>query len=96
MQPVAIKTVRVRIFGRVQGVFFRHHTKLMAEGLGLSGWVRNCTDGSVEAVCSGSAERVDQMIDWLHLGPDSAVVSRVDTVSADDLPPPRTNFTIRH
>ena len=93
---MAIKTVRVRIHGRVQGVFFRHHTKLMAEGLGLSGWVKNCTDGSVEAICSGSTERVDQMIDWLHVGPDSAVVSRVDIDSADDQISSRNDFTIRY
>ena len=93
---MAIKTVRVRIHGRVQGVFFRHHTKLMAEGLGLSGWVRNCTDGSVEAICSGSTEGVDQMIDWLHLGPDSAVVSRVEIASADDQISSRNDFIIRY
>jgi len=45
-----MKRVRVRILGRVQGVFFRYNTRKIAERLGIKGWVRNCKDGSVEAV----------------------------------------------
>lgn len=90
------KTVKVRIYGRVQGVFFRHHTKLVADGLGLTGWVRNCADGSVEAVCSGSTDALEQMIDWFQLGPDSAVVNKVDIDELVDQSGPHQNFTIRY
>lgn len=93
---MANKTVKVRIYGRVQGVFFRHHTKLMADGLGLTGWVRNCPDGSVEALCSGSTDMVNQMIDWLHLGPDSALVSRVDIDELESWSSPQKEFIIRY
>ncbi len=93
---MANKTVKVRIYGRVQGVFFRHHTKLMADGLGLTGWVRNCPDGSVEALCSGSTDIVNEMIDWLHLGPDSALVNRVDIDEMENQSSPQKEFTIRY
>lgn len=72
------KTVKVRIHGRVQGVFFRHHTKLQAQALGLGGWVKNCSDGSVEAVVHGAEHSVETMLAWLHQGPDSAQVVRVE------------------
>ena len=45
-----MKRVRVRILGRVQGVFFRYNTRKIAERPGIKGWVRNCKDGNVEAV----------------------------------------------
>lgn len=90
------KTVKVRVYGRVQGVFFRYHTKLMADGLGLTGWVRNCPDGSVETLFSGSIDSVDQLIDWLHLGPDAAVVSKVDIDDSDIRGLAQKAFTIRH
>ena len=94
--PMADKTLKVRIHGRVQGVFFRHHTKQMADALGLSGLVRNCADGSVEAICSGSTDALEQMVDWLHLGPDSAVVNRVDIDELDDQSSPHPEFSIRY
>lgn len=72
------KTVKVRVYGTVQGVFFRHHTRLRAQSLGLGGWVRNCGDGSVEAVLYGNEPNLETMIGWLHHGPDTAVVDRVD------------------
>lgn len=96
IQPMADKTLKVRIHGRVQGVFFRHHTKQMADALGLSGWVRNCADGSVEAICSGSTDALEQMVDWLHLGPDTAVVNKVDIDELDDQSSPHPKFTIRY
>ena len=69
---------RVRIHGRVQGVFFRAETRSRARSLGLSGWVRNCRDGSVEAVFEGEAERVESMVDWCRRGPSGASVERID------------------
>ncbi len=74
---------RVIIEGRVQGVFFRHHTQEMAFRLGLKGWVKNRRDGRVEAVLEGDQERVDQMIQWCHRGPTGARVTDVRAVWED-------------
>jgi acylphosphatase len=68
---------RVIIEGRVQGVFFRHHTQEMAFKLGVTGWVKNRRDGRVEAVFEGDQERVDQIIQWCHRGPSEATVTKV-------------------
>ncbi|HEY8276244.1 MAG TPA: acylphosphatase [Methyloceanibacter sp.] len=73
----ATKTVTVRIEGRVQGVCFRAWTYETAQSLGLDGTVRNMSDGSVEAVFSGSAERVNKMIRLCHDGPKDAGVTKV-------------------
>ena len=70
--------VRVVISGRVQGVWFRAWTEQTARGLGLDGWVRNRRDGTVEAVLSGDAATVEQMIERLWEGPDLAAVKAVD------------------
>lgn len=69
----------VIIAGRVQGVFFRHHTQEMATLLNLTGWVKNRRDGAVEAVFEGEREKVNQMIQWCHRGPAEAKVVKVDT-----------------
>ena len=62
MIVVSYVTVRVEINGRVQGVWYRAWTKREASIRGLGGWVRNCRDGSVEAVFSGPPEIVDEMV----------------------------------
>jgi acylphosphatase len=68
---------RVLITGRVQGVFYRDTCRRMAERHGVSGWVRNLPDGSVEAVFEGPDEDVRQLVDWSRQGPPSAVVQDV-------------------
>jgi acylphosphatase len=73
-----VTRARVRVHGRVQGVFFRAETRNRARSLGLSGWVRNCPDGSLEAVFEGERERVQSMVDWCGRGPSGASVERVD------------------
>lgn len=70
----------VRVRGLVQGVCFRADTRSRARSLDLSGWVRNCHDGSVEAVFEGDAGRVASMVDWCRRGPSGA---RVDEVSVE-------------
>jgi acylphosphatase len=71
--------IRAHVFisGRVQGVFYRASTKNMAEQLGLKGWVRNTSDGRVEALFEGDETAVKDMISWCHKGPRSAEVSDV-------------------
>lgn len=72
-----IVRVHVYISGRVQGVFFRAHTRDKARSLGLKGWVKNLWDGRVEAIFEGEEEKVEEMIKWCHKGPR---FSRVDNV----------------
>ena len=72
-----VRTVRVRIAGRVQGVGYRYWTERVAGELGLSGWVRNRRDGTVEAVFSGSPDDVAEMIERCRDGPPSAQVDVV-------------------
>ena len=70
-------TVEVRIEGRVQGVWFRGWTEGQARALGLSGWVRNCRDGAVEALFSGPPSAVRTMVERCHDGPPASRVTRV-------------------
>jgi acylphosphatase len=74
------RTVRVRIAGRVQGVSYRYWTRETAEALGLSGWVRNRRDGSVEALFSGAADEVAEMLQRCRDGPAAAVVDSVEVL----------------
>lgn len=67
----------VVVEGRVQGVFFRHYTQQTARRLGLTGWVKNRRDGTVEAVFEGDKDKVEQMIQWCHHGPPEARVKMV-------------------
>jgi len=82
-----METLDVRVTGRVQGVGFRAATVRQAHLLGITGWVRNAPDGSVEVLIQGDAERVDQMLSWLHRGPPAARVAEVTH---------RQNHTERH
>lgn len=70
--------VHLYISGRVQGVFFRHNTMKRAMELGLTGWVRNRSDGTVETVFEGPLKQVREMIEWSHSGVPHAVVTDVD------------------
>ena len=81
-------SVRVRIYGRVQGVWFRAWTKRGAEALGLNGWVRNRSDGSVEAVLAGEAAAVRAMIEQCRVGPPAARVERIEEAPETRWPPP--------
>jgi acylphosphatase len=70
--------VHLRIKGYVQGVFFRASTRDVAERLGLTGWVRNLPDGSVEAVFEGPKGMLEQAVKWCYKGPPGATVTKVE------------------
>jgi len=73
---------RVVVHGSVQGVFFRDTARRKAESRGVSGWVRNCADGSVEALFEGDPEAVEAMVGFAREGPRGARVERVDVSDA--------------
>jgi acylphosphatase len=75
---------RVIVSGRVQGVFFRDSTREQARRHGVTGWVRNRADGTVEAAFEGSQADVDALVRWARRGPEHA---RVDGVEVFDEPP---------
>jgi acylphosphatase len=75
---------RVRVTGRVQGVFFRAWAQGEARELGVSGWIRNCADGSVEAHLDGEADDVARMIKRMRRGPSNA---QVEDVSVEEAAP---------
>jgi acylphosphatase len=69
---------RVVVHGSVQGVFFRDSCRRVAESAGVTGWVRNRADGTVEGVFEGEPDAVDRVVAWCRLGPPRAGVSHVD------------------
>ncbi len=81
------RTVTVRIEGRVQGVYYRAWTDQTARSLGLNGWVRNVSDGSVEAVFSGPPVMVEEMLRRCADGPRDAKVTAVNIVDEGGAPP---------
>ena len=70
--------LEAHVHGLVQGVFFRHHTRLRAQALYLSGSVENRPDGTVRVIAEGEREPLEQLLQWLYEGPELAVVDRVD------------------
>ena len=73
-----MRAIRAVVKGRVQGVFFRVSTREEARRLGLTGWVRNLSDGSVECFAQGPQTAIDRLVLFLHKGPSSARVEKVD------------------
>jgi len=84
---------RVKASGRVQGVFFRDSVQREAESAGLAGWVRNCGDGSVEAVFEGDDAAVARMVDFVQSGPGRADVDDVEV--AEEEPEGLSGFEVR-
>ncbi|PSJ47781.1 acylphosphatase [Zobellella endophytica] len=69
---------KIRVSGLVQGVGFRFYTQREAEKLGLSGYAHNLPDGRVEVVAEGEAGQVQRLVDWLKVGPSSALVEDIE------------------
>lgn len=85
----AIDCRLVRAVGRVQGVGYRQACVRHARALGITGWVRNRLDGSVEAMLQGSPNQIAHMCDWLRTGVPGA---RVSSLEAKDVPRPFDRF----
>ncbi len=75
---VGLKQVQLRVFGQVQGGFFRASAQREAKRLGLTGWVKNRKDCSVELVAEGEEEGIRDFVAWAHRGPSTARVDKVD------------------
>lgn len=65
------------VSGKVQGVFFRDSTKRLADHLNVTGWIKNCANGTVELVACGAPANIEKLIAWLHQGPKNAHVDNV-------------------
>ena len=70
--------VHIIVHGQVQGVFFRASAKAQALELGLTGWIRNLSNGTVEVHAEGDQDALDHFIEWCRKGPPSAKVSKCD------------------
>lgn len=73
------ETVLVSVHGTVQGVGYRHAAVRRAHMLGVTGWVQNLLDGTVEALVQGTPDQVDHMLEWLRRGPPGASVTEMTT-----------------
>lgn len=79
--------IRAVVSGKVQGVFYRDGTRKKAESLQLTGWVKNCDDGSVELIACGDRDHVIEFTEWLWQGSENAEVANVaweETPSEED------------
>ena len=77
-----LRSASIRVTGKVQGVFYRHHTNLKAQELGLKGFVQNEPDGSVFIHAQGETSQIDLLIAWCKQGPDAARVTAVEVTDA--------------
>ena len=74
---------RVVVHGHVQGVFFRDSVRRLAERGGVTGWVQNTWNGTVEAVLEGDAEEVERVVEFMREGPRGARVDRVEVAEEE-------------
>jgi acylphosphatase len=80
MSEIICRSITIR--GKVQGVFFRQHTKAKADTLNINGFVRNESDGTVFILAEGKYEDIEKLIVWCHQGSPLAVVSKVEMAEA--------------
>lgn len=81
---MAMRRVRVFVSGKVQGVRFRESTRVQADILGLTGWVKNLPDKRVELVAEGESEKVDELLVWLRRGPPAARVAGLEVIEENE------------
>lgn len=74
-----MQTIKIKVEGRVQGVFYRQATKEKAIELGVNGTVMNCDDDSVEIIATGDQDQLEIFIEWCRLGPPRAMVTNLTT-----------------
>lgn len=79
-----------KIYGRVQGVFFRASAQRKARQIGIKGWVRNEPDGTVLVLAFGTGEQVLEMENWCHDGSDMAQVTKVEVLDSQEVPSSET------
>lgn len=78
-----MKTIRIQVRGRVQGVYYRQSTCRTALELGIKGWVKNCPDGSVELLATGTEQQLTALQEWCSRGPVRAVVESMEVQETD-------------
>ena len=93
---MSVRRVHAVVHGLVQGVFFRDYTRQKAQELGLSGWVRNLPDRTVETVFEGNSRKVEAMLDWLKIGSPMSQVGHVDSKDEEPQGTAGETFTVRY
>ena len=88
--------VYVKIFGRVQGIFFRSETQEKANELGVKGWVKNEPDGTVTAVAQGDDSAIQKFLMWCKTGPSAAQVENIEVTTNENPENIFENFTIEY
>ncbi len=83
VNPKNMHQLSLKIYGRVQGVYFRHTTKQTADALGIVGWVKNCPDGCVEVLAQGDEEKLVAVKKFCERGSEMAKVERIEEVWQD-------------
>jgi acylphosphatase len=89
------KRIHVFIIGRVQGVFFRQSTRVMAIKNNVTGWVKNLNDGRVEIVAEGETQNIDNLIIWCKTGPANSRVDEFE-LSEENFTSEFENFEVRY
>ena len=87
------KNLKIKIFGRVQGVSFRYYTQQKARELGIRGYVKNMPDGSVHIEATGEKDKMYQFVDFCRQGPSMARVDNLETENTD--PVKEDNFVVK-
>ncbi len=90
-----MKAIQINVSGRVQGVCFRASTRDEARRIGVTGWVRNLSDGTVEVLAQGPEDKLNGLLSWCYQGPPGAYVTGVDYVEVPADPSLNT-FSIRY